>query len=361
MIREEPPERIATVSLTLLAGFLGAGKTTLLNELVRAQHGVRVGVLVNDFGEIDIDAELVARVDGETIALTNGCICCTIKDDMLLTLFRLLHRPDAPEHVIVECSGISDPVEVLRGFEEARLFEIVRVDSVVVVVDAEQFAEVEFRERPLLLHQLVCADLAVLNKTDLVDAQTLAAVQQRIRATVPGVRIVAAERGRVPYDLVLGVGRFDPAKLLEHGVHDHAHHDEFVRWGFHTPERLDVARLRAALDDLPLGVYRAKGIVAVPGESRRIVVHVVGKRVELDYGAPWENAPQSKLVAVGRDFDPAALTERFAGCIATARDAKQNPVLGFVRRLWSGDKKQRRSRGARRAPPDRGGGGPGGA
>jgi G3E family GTPase len=340
MIREEPPERIATVSLTLLAGFLGAGKTTLLNQIVRAQHGVRVGVLVNDFGEIDIDAELVAKVDGETIALTNGCICCTIKDDLLLTLFRLLHRPDAPEHVIVECSGVSDPVAVLQGFEDARLFEIVRVDSVVAVVDAEQFGEAEFRDRPLLLHQLLCADLVVLNKADLVDEAALADVEARIRSTVPGARMVRAQRGDVPYDLVLGSGRFDPAKLLEHGVQDHSHDDAFVRWSFRTPDPLDVERLRAALDELPVGVYRAKGIVAVPQEARRIVVHVVGKRVVLDYGEPWGDVvPESKLVAIGRDFDPASLTERFAGSVATPRDGKQNPVIGFVRRLWPRTKK----------------------
>ena len=335
MIREEPPERIAGVSLTLLAGFLGAGKTTLLNAIVRAEHGVRVGVLVNDFGEIDIDAELVARADGETIAFKNGCICCTIRDDLLLTLFRLLHRPDAPQYVIVECSGISDPVAVLKGFEEARLFEIVRVDSVVAVVDTEQFAEAEYRDRPLLLHQLVCADLVVLNKTDLVDAATLESVSARIESTVPGVRIVPAERGRVPYDLVLGVGRFDPSKLLEHAHDDHAHGDDWVRWSFRTDEALDLDRLREALAELPLGVYRAKGIVALPGEARRIVVHVVGKRVELDYGDAWgDAAPQSKLVAVGRDFEPAALTIAFQRCVATARDVAENPVFSLVRRLW---------------------------
>jgi G3E family GTPase len=337
MIREEPPERLRNVSLTLLAGFLGAGKTTLLNAIVRAEHGARVGVIVNDFGDIDIDAELVARADGETITFKNGCICCTIRDELLLTLFRLLHRPDRPDYVIVECSGISDPVAVLKGFEEARLFEIVRIDSVVAVVDTEHLATIEFRDEPLLLHQIVCADLVVLNKADLVDAPTLAAVEARIRSTVPDVRVVPAERGRVPYDLVLGVGRFDPAKLLEHDVHDHehAHDDEWVRWSFHTHGDLALDRLRGALEELPIGIYRAKGIVAFRGEARRIVVHVVGKRVELDYGEPWGDVPrESKIVAVGRDFEPHALTEAFERCVATDRDVSQNRVFAFMRRLW---------------------------
>jgi G3E family GTPase len=343
MLIEEPPERLPTVSLTLLAGFLGAGKTTLLNALVRAEHGVRLGVLVNDFGEIDIDAELVANVDGDTIALKNGCICCTIKDDLLLTLFRLLHRDNPPERVLIECSGVSDPIAVLQGFEEARLFDILRVDSVVAVVDTEQFANVEYSDKPLLLHQIVCADLVILNKTDLVDEATRAEVERRIRGTVAGARILSAERGRVPFDVVLGVGRFDPQVLLEHGVH-HDHGEAFTQWSFQTDQRLDPALLREAIETLPVGVYRAKGIVAVPAETRRVVVQVVGRRVELEYGEPWgDEAPHSKFVAIGSDFDRQALTDRFEACRTTATTRTGNAVLRFARRFWPASKKVARS------------------
>ena len=123
----------------------------------------------DDFGAINIDAELVAAVDGETITLQNGCICCTIKDDLLLSLFRLLRRPDPPAHVLIEASGVSDPAEVLKSFDDARVLDVVRLAAVIVVVDAEQYAAVEYRDQPLALHQLLVADLVILNKLDLID------------------------------------------------------------------------------------------------------------------------------------------------------------------------------------------------
>ncbi len=355
VVRVEPPEQLPTVKLTLLAGFLGAGKTTLLNALVQAEHGVRVGVIVNDFGEINIDAELVASTDGDTVTLANGCICCTIRDDLLLTLFRLLHRTDAPEHVIIECSGVSDPAAVLRGFEEASLYDIVDIDAVVVVVDAEQFLELEFRDKPLAIHQLAVSDLVVLNKVDLVDETRLEEVESRVRQTVPGARILRAVRGAVPFDLLLGVGRFDPARHLPaagpsvhvhaaDGEHDpeHAHRDHelvFDRWSFTSDRPLDPHQLRAALDALPVGVYRAKGIVHVRGEEqRRVVVQVVGPRVEVELGEPWDDEPKvSKLVAIGLTggVDGGELERRFRACEVESPVISGGLVARWIRGLWA--------------------------
>ncbi len=342
-----------TVSLTLLGGFLGAGKTTVLNHIIRADTGVRLGVLVNDFGDIEIDAELVARVDGETIALTNGCICCTIRDDLLLTLFRLLHRPDAPEHVLIEASGVSDPSSVLRSFADAQMFDIVKVESIVVVVDAEQFQSLQFRDRPLALHQLVMADLVVLNKTDLVGEDEAARLQARIRKTVPDARILPATHGRVPVDLLLGVGRFDPGRLLDAAPLDvhvhraseasHGHELEFSSFAFRTERPLDLERFRSFLDELPPSIYRAKGIVELASvPDRRMVVQVVGKRAELEYGEPWGNDPRvSKLVAIGLagEVDAEVLREGLAACeTERGKGATANPVLRWVRSLWPRDR-----------------------
>ena len=350
VVHVEPVEQLPTVKLTLLAGFLGAGKTTLLNQLVRAEHGVRVGVIVNDFGEINIDAELVASTDGDTVTLANGCICCTIRDDLLLTLFRLLHRDDAPEHVLIECSGVSDPAAVLRGFEEARLYDIVDIDAVVVVVDAEQMTTLEFRDEPLALHQLAVADLVVLNKTDLVDAEGLDVVKRKVLQTVPGVRVLESVRGNVNFDLLLGVGRFDPDRMLPgpSGVHvhdagadDHEHHDHdtvYARWSFTSERPLQPDRVRAALDALPLGVYRAKGILYVQGEpNRRVVVQVVGRRIEVDLGEHWGEAEKrSQLVAIGlrEGVDADALESAFRACEVDEAPSGAALLARWVRSLW---------------------------
>lgn len=352
VVHVEPVEQLPTVKLTLLAGFLGAGKTTLLNALVRAEHGVRVGVIVNDFGEINIDAELVASTDGDTVTLANGCICCTIRDDLLLTLFRLLHRDDAPEHVIIECSGVSDPAAVLRGFEEARLYDIVDIDAVVVVVDAEQMMTLEFRDEPLALHQLAVADLVVLNKVDLVDEAQAAAVEAKVMQTVPGVRVLRSVRGQVEFGLLLGVGKFDPDRHLpaatdvhvhDAGVRDHGHHHDdhdtvYARWSFTSDRPLQPDRVRAALDALPVGVYRAKGILHVQGEpNRRVVVQVVGRRVEVELGEYWGEAEKrSQLVAIGlRDgVDADALDAAFRACEVEERPSGTALLARWVRSVW---------------------------
>ena len=352
VVHVEPVEQLPTVKLTLLAGFLGAGKTTLLNALVRAEHGVRVGVIVNDFGEINIDAELVASTDGDTVTLANGCICCTIRDDLLLTLFRLLHRADAPQHVVIECSGVSDPAAVLRGFEEARLYDIVDVDAVVVVVDAEKMMTLEFRDQPLALHQLAVADLVVLNKVDLVDAQQLAVVEAKVLETVPGVRVLQAVRGAVDFDLLLGTGRFDPGRHLPtasavhvHAAgeandgHDHAPHDAvYATWSFTSDKPLQPDRVRAALDALPVGVYRAKGLLYVQGEpNRRVVVQVVGRRVDVELGESWGEAEKrSQLVTIGlRDgVDPEVLETSFRACEVEEVANGVSLLAHWVRSVW---------------------------
>ncbi len=351
VVRVEPVEQLPTVKLTLLAGFLGAGKTTLLNKLVLAEHGVRVGVIVNDFGEINIDAELVASTDGDTVTLANGCICCTIRDDLLLTLFRLLHRDDAPEHVIIECSGVSDPAAVLRGFEEARLYDIVDIDACVVVVDAEQMMTLEFRDQPLALHQLAVADLVVLNKTDLVDDVQRDAVEAKVRETVPGVRVLHSVRGDVPFDLLLGVGAFDPNKVLPDAADVHVadadadvrdrrldHDLVFSRWSFTSERPLQPDRVRAALDALPVGIYRAKGLLDVQGEpTRRVVVQVVGRRVDVELGNAWDDVPRrSQLVAIGLEgsFDPDALEASFRACEVQERPGPSRLLMRWVRSVW---------------------------
>ena len=196
------------VPVTILTGFLGAGKTTLLNRLLNADHGLRVAVLVNDFGAINIDAQLVVGVegDGSMITLQNGCICCTIRDDLLKTAIELMRRPDPPEYILIESSGVSDPASVASTFLLPELRALVRVDGILTVIDAEQARSLENELYFLAMEQIGVADIVILNKIDLIDAAQRAELHTWIRSISEKARIYDTSYGDLPPALPLGVG-----------------------------------------------------------------------------------------------------------------------------------------------------------
>jgi G3E family GTPase len=304
--------------VTVLAGFLGSGKTTLLNRILEDDHGREVAVFVNDFGPLSIDNRLIARRDATTITLDNGCICCTIGADLVSQLVALLEGPSAPEHVLVEASGVSDPGRLLVSLRDPYLRRLSRVDGVITLVDAAAFDEIPPHLLELARRQLASADVIVLNKTDLVTRVELDTV--RARLTYPGARVVETAHGDVPLEVVLGVdggGRLGKAPRTA----DHPH--GFTTWAWSTWEPLSYGRVRAALGSLPEGVFRAKGflnLVEAPGQ--RVVAHVVGRRVDVRPDGRWDrDLPRSELVFVSLDpaVDVASVSERLAGAIA-ARD-----------------------------------------
>lgn len=323
------------VPITILTGFLGAGKTSVLNHILRADHGLRVAVMVNDFGAVNIDAQLVVGVEGDTVSLANGCICCTIRDDLVLSLLRLLTRDERPEYILIETSGVSDPIAVALTFLLPPLRDLVQVDGILTVVDAEQMRSLT-GDMALLAHdQVAAADIVILNKTDLVTPEQLNAARAWVRGITPNARIVETTHGRIPLALTLGVGRYAPERLAraardvhvhevgheehEHG-HEHGHSLVFNTWTYTSEQPFRAERLREAIRTLPSAVFRAKGIVHLADESaRRGVVQVVGRRATVNLGEAWNGQiPRSQIVVIGSygGVDPAALQQRFDACLA---------------------------------------------
>jgi len=313
------------IPITILTGFLGAGKTSVLNHILHAEHGMRIAVLVNDFGALNIDAELIVGVEGESIKLSNGCICCTIRDDLMVETLNLLTQSQPPEYIIIETSGVSDPVAVAMTFREMEFIKAIELDSILTVIDAEQFEDVANDYQGLAIDQIGAADIIILNKVDLVDSAYIEHLKTNvIRRIAKQARIIEANFGKVPLELVIGVGQYDPQKLADKPrkdihvheqqddgshTHDHAHHHDdhdhtlvFDSWSWQGTQPLSFDRLSHALKNLPRSIYRAKGIIQLAETPhKRLIAQVAGKRITM-YGADegWgQQTPKSNLVFIG--------------------------------------------------------------
>jgi G3E family GTPase len=299
------------IPVVVIGGYLGAGKTTLVNHLLRTGTGLRTLVLVNDFGAVAVDAELIEADEGEVLTLVNGCVCCSLSSPLAETFETIRAMRPPPELVVLETSGVADPAPVAHhamtpGF---------RLDGVVVVADAatvRRRAADELVGRTVL-RQLAAADLVVVNRADLATPAQLAGLGSWLDEVAPGTDRVLTEHGRVPPEAVIGAGGGAPALSTEAlPVHD--------RWIWNPGRPVDRGELEAVLDALPSSVVRVKGIVALTDEpTRRTVVQRVGRWRTMTPGRPWEvgEAPRSSLVVLGlpgsvdpqnlgRMFDPAA-------------------------------------------------------
>ena len=333
------------VPVTILTGFLGAGKTTLLNRILTGNHGLRVGVLVNDFGAVNIDAELIVGVDANTISLANGCVCCQIRDDLTESVIALLARPEAVEYILLEASGVADPAGIFMTFSDPGLRDRIRLDSVTCVVDADQvFAHPEYP--PLLdlkLRQVGFADMLILNKAGLAGPAQVEKVRTWLDSHFGRLRIVETDYCQVPYQILLGVGRFDPGRAApraaagpsctepacEDDRHAHDHSKVFSTWSYQTDQPLALEALRETVRKLPGTVYRAKGVIYTTDvPQRRAVLQVVGRRVDISIQDEWgQRAPRTQIVAIGAvgSIDADLLEKAFASCIAPSPSASYQP------------------------------------
>jgi len=337
------------IPATVITGFLGAGKTTLIRHLLANANGRRIALVINEFGDLGIDREMVTGCgiegceDDDVLELANGCICCTVADDFLPTMEKLLNRPEPPDHIVIETSGLALPKPLVKAFTWPEIRSRVTVDGVVAVVDAPAVAAGRFADDPdavdaqrqaddMLDHespleevfedQLLCADLVLLNKSDLIDAATL----ERVRGDVardmrPGAKAVAAVTSAVDPIIVLGIGAGAEDDLesrpSHHDGEDDHDHDDFESFIAALDPVADPDDLVERLKGIAVAhdVLRVKGFLDVPEKPMRLVLQAVGPRIETYYDRPWNDGERkSELVIIGETgLDRAAILATLGG------------------------------------------------
>jgi G3E family GTPase len=325
---DSPNATSAKIPVTVLTGYLGAGKTTLLNRILTENHGKRYAVIVNEFGEIGIDNDLIIGADEEVFEMNNGCVCCTVRGDLIRIMDGLVKRRGKFDAIIVETTGLADPAPVAQTFFiDEDVGAAARLDAVVTVADAKWLSE-RLKDAPEAKNQIAFADVILLNKADLVEEADLARVEGQIRAINPYAKVHRTERCAMPLDQVLDRNAFDLSRILdiepdflEEGHHHH-HDDDMQSVSASIDGPVDPEKFMPWISTLTQvqgpDILRCKGIVAFPNEPQRFVFQGVHQILDGDLQGPWKDGEPrvSRVVFIGRKLDPAEIRAGFEDCRA---------------------------------------------
>ena len=319
-------ENTSQVPVTVLTGFLGAGKTTLLNRILTEQHGRKYAVIVNEFGEQGIDNDLVVDADEEVFEMNNGCICCTVRGDLIRILSGLMKRADKLDAIIVETTGLADPAPVAQTFfVDQDVADRTKLDAIVTVADAVHLSSqlVDHHEAE---EQIAFADVILLNKIELVEKGDLDKVNNRIRKINPFAKIIKTTRCDAPLDQIVGLNAFSLERILEvepdflDSDHDHDHDDDITSLSFVSDIPLDMEKFQTWFGELlrtkGQDILRSKGILDFEGEEERYVFQGVHMLMDASPMGSWPKGKQrnSRVVFIGRNLDSMNLKEGFESC-----------------------------------------------
>ena len=312
------------IPVTILTGFLGAGKTTLLNYILKQQHGYKFAVIVNEIGKIGIDGALIEKTDDDVLELSNGCLCCTVRKDLVKGVQNLLKRGGF-DYLLIETTGIADPGPVAQTFLNIpQLQQHVRLDSIVTVVDAEQIA-VQMKETETAREQIAMADFLLLNKTDLVDPAHLATTEEMLRGLNPHATIFRTNQSQANLKELLDMHAFQLDRKLEtdpeflNELRQRHHHDiESVSFEFDRPFVVEKFEIFVGELSEKEKVYRSKGFISISGNPRRAIFHGVNNRFTIMWDRLWEKGEKrtSQLVFIGKGLKADAIRARLEQCLA---------------------------------------------
>ncbi len=312
------------IPVTILTGFLGAGKTTLLNYILKQQHGYRFAIIVNEIGEIGIDGQLVENAQEEVVQMNNGCLCCTVRKDLVKSVQALLKRGGF-DYLLIETTGIADPGPVAQTFLNIpQLQQYVQLDSIITVVDSEQIGK-QMAEVETAREQIAMADFILLNKTDLADEARLCELEKQIAALNPHAQTFRTNQSQVNLKEVLDMAAFDVDRKLAVDPKfldelNHRHHHEIQSCAFTFEKPFSLERFETFVGDLSekAKIFRSKGFVSLAGNPRRALFHGVNNRFTIFWDRLWEKeeARTSQFVFIGKNLDPEAIRAGLERCLA---------------------------------------------